>query len=198
MDIIIKGLLTGLVLSTLLGATFFMLIETSMTRGFKAALWFDAGVVLCDAMIITSIYFFASWINQTVISNQYFNITGGVLFMAFGVNYILRRKKAELETLSVQQNWKTFANGFFVNLMNPSVLIFWMGTMAVSLRNFTHSGKETFIYYAAALTVMAIFDIIKAYFAYRLSNLIHTRILRGIYIASGIILIGIGSWFILG
>ncbi|HEX2395942.1 MAG TPA: LysE family transporter, partial [Bacteroidales bacterium] len=185
MNIILNGIITGLLLSTLIGATFFMLIETSMTRGFRVALWFEAGVVLCDALIITGIYFFASWITNTLINNQYFNIAGGIVFMAFGVNYIFSRKKAESETLSVSRNIRTFANGFFINLMNPSVLLFWMGTMAVSLTNFGYNGKQVFFYYLSILIIMILFDVLKAYFAYRLSGLIHSKVLKIIYVFSG-------------
>ncbi len=46
MGIILEGFITGLLLSIFVGATFFMLIETSMTRGFRAALWFDLGVLV--------------------------------------------------------------------------------------------------------------------------------------------------------
>src|SRR5512145_812391 len=106
MDIILKGILTGLLLSSLVGATFFMLIETSMTRGFRAALWFDAGVVFCDALIISVIYFFASWISNTIINNQYFNIAGGIVFMAFGVNYIIGRKRTETESVEITRNFR--------------------------------------------------------------------------------------------
>jgi threonine/homoserine/homoserine lactone efflux protein len=43
-DPVFKGILTGLILSISLGATFFMLVETSITRGLKAALAFDLGL----------------------------------------------------------------------------------------------------------------------------------------------------------
>ncbi len=92
MDIILKGIITGSFLSIFVGATFFMLIETSMTRGFRAALWFDLGVLLCDAAIIAVVYFFTAWINNTLVHNTYFNLAGGIVFMGFGINYILSRK----------------------------------------------------------------------------------------------------------
>jgi len=198
MEIVLKGILTGLLLSSFIGATFFMLIETSMTRGFRAALWFDAGVVLCDVMLITGIYFFASWITNTIISNEYFNFAGGLVFMAFGVNYIFARRQTRAKVFSINQNLKVFMNGFFINLINPSVVLFWMGTMAVLLNNFSHNGRDAFIYYLSTIAVMATTDVLKAYFAYRLSNLIQTRVLRIIYIFSGILLIGLGLWIILG
>lgn len=197
MEIILKGILTGLLLSTLVGATFFMLIETSMTRGFRAALWFDAGVVICDALLITGIFFFASWIKNTIISHEYFNIAGGLVFMAFGINYIFARRRARTESEGINQNLKVFMNGFLINLMNPSVVLFWLGTMAVSLNSFGKNGRDAFVYYASALIIMASIDILKAYFAYRLSSLINARVLRVVYIFSGILLICLGLWFIL-
>lgn len=166
-----------------------------MTRGFRAALWFDAGVVASDALIITGISYFASWINEAVIRNDYFGIAGGLVFMAFGVNYIFSGKQSDSSTASINNNLKVFMNGFFINLMNPSVIIFWMGTMAVSITNFVHNGKETLLYYASALTVMAGIDVVKAYFAYRISSLIHTSVIRFIHIISGVALIGLGIWF---
>lgn len=197
MNIIVNGILTGLLLSVLIGATFFMLIETSMTRGFRAALWFDAGVVLSDALIIAGTYFFTSWITNTIIHNKYFNEAGGIIFLAFGINYILSRRKNETEFVVLKRNVKVFLNGFVINLMNPSVILFWLGTMALTLNNFNYNGREAFLYYLCALLTMAAMDMVKAYFAYRISNLIHTRILRIIYVFSGILMMGLGIWFIL-
>ena len=196
MNIIFNGIITGLLLSVLIGATFFMLIETSMTRGFRAALWFDAGVVLSDTLIITGAYFFTSWITHTIIQNRFFNEAGGIVFLAFGINYILARRKNENEKVVLNRNMRVFLNGFIINLMNPSVILFWLGTMALTLSNFKYTGREAFVYYTCALLTMASLDMVKAYFAYRLSNLINARILRIIYILSGILMIILGVWFI--
>jgi threonine/homoserine/homoserine lactone efflux protein len=197
MDIILNGIITGLLLSVLVGATFFMLIETSMTRGFKAALWFDTGVVLCDTMLITLVYFFTSWINDTIVRNEYFKIAGGIVFMAFGINYILSRKRNNAEPVALAMNLRLFLNGFLINLMNPSVILFWLGTMAITLSNFKYSGRETVVYYSAAVITMTLFDILKAYFAYKISHFINDRILRTIYILSGVLMFILGLYIIL-
>jgi threonine/homoserine/homoserine lactone efflux protein len=197
MDIILNGIITGLLLSVLVGATFFMLIETSMTRGFKAALWFDTGVVLCDTMLITLVYFFTSWINDTIVRNEYFKIAGGIVFMAFGINYILSRKRNNAEPVAMALNLRLFLNGFLINLMNPSVILFWLGTMAITLSNFKYSGRETVVYYSAAVITMTLFDILKAYFAYKISHFINDRILRAIYIFSGVLMFILGLYIIL-
>src|SRR5512140_2056445 len=103
MGIILEGIITGLLLSIFVGATFFMLIETSMTRGFRAALWFDLGVLSCDSLIIVTVYFFTAAINRILVQNFYFNIAGGIAFIGFGANYILSRRKEE-HHLNVKNN----------------------------------------------------------------------------------------------
>lgn len=196
MNIIINGIITGFLLSIFVGATFFMLIETSMTRGLKAALWFDLGVVLCDATIIAVVYFFASWINRTVVHNEYFSIAGGIVFMGFGVNYIFLRQPNDPALIAKNRNLKLLMNGFIINLMNPSVVFFWLGTMAVTLSEFKYTGRNTFMYYAATLITMASLDVTKAYFASRISKFINPRVLRIVYILSGILMFGFGLYFI--
>jgi threonine/homoserine/homoserine lactone efflux protein len=196
MDIVLKGAITGLLLSLFVGATFFMLIETSMTRGFKASLWFDAGVLFCDATIIAVVYFFAAWINRMIVHSAYFDIAGGLIFMGFGVNYIVRRQKNDTHDEVGIRNTRVFMNGFFINLLNPSVVIFWLGTVALAITQLKYTGSEILLYFASALVVVALTDILKAYFAFRLSRFLRPSILRRIYVISGVMMILLGGYII--
>jgi threonine/homoserine/homoserine lactone efflux protein len=58
------------------------------------------------------------------------------------------------------------------------------------------SGRQTFLYFATIMTVVAILDIAKAYFAYRLSHIMNPRVLRGVKVMSGIIMIGFGVYIL--
>jgi threonine/homoserine/homoserine lactone efflux protein len=197
MDVIVKGILTGLFLSVFIGATFFMLIETSMTRGFKAALWFDAGVILCDALIIAAAYFFTSWINRMLTHNNLFNWAGGLAFIGFGINYIVSRRREGITQGNKRKNLRVFLNGFFVNFFNPAVLIFWIGAVAIAVTHLNLTGQQSFVYFGTALGVVAFFDIIKIYSAVRITKFLNQHVLRGIYIASGVLMIALGVFIIL-
>jgi threonine/homoserine/homoserine lactone efflux protein len=169
-----------------------MLIETSMTRGFKAALWFDLGVVSCDAMIITAVFFFTSWITKMLIHNHYFNIAGGLAFVGFGINYIVSRHKGDHVMKENGKVLKLILNGFFINLFNPAVTIFWLGSVAVAITQFNLAGNRAFIYFLTTMITVAVMDVIKAYFAYRLSNLMNPRVSHRIYVITGVLMIGLG------
>ena len=49
----INAILLGFGLAFMVGPVFFTLIETSITKGVRAALTFDLGVVLADIMFIS-------------------------------------------------------------------------------------------------------------------------------------------------
>ena len=57
-EIILYGITVGLTLAIPLGMgpAFFVLIETSITKGFRAALYFDLGVIIADIVFISIAY----------------------------------------------------------------------------------------------------------------------------------------------
>jgi len=192
MDPIIKGIITGLILSIYVGATFFMLVETSITRGFKAALLFDAGIFLSDLFCVTIVYFFTAEILKSIVHNLYIGLFGGVAFIGFGVNYLIGRQNQQNRHLSANRMIRLVLSGFFINILNPSVFVFWVGTLAVSVSHFQFSGKEIFFYLGATLLTVVVIDILKIYFACWLRKILTSHIIRAIYLFSGIILILFG------
>ena len=62
----VNAVLLGFGLAFMVGPVFFTLIETSITKGVRAAITFDIGVVLADIMFITISYFGSVTILQTI------------------------------------------------------------------------------------------------------------------------------------
>ena len=60
MNLILKGIVTGFILSIMIGPVFFVLLETSIRKGIRAAIAFNIGVLLNDILYILIAYVFYS------------------------------------------------------------------------------------------------------------------------------------------
>jgi threonine/homoserine/homoserine lactone efflux protein len=72
LDDILAAIPLGVLLSFLIGPVFFVLLETSVTKGFRAALVFDLGVLLADILFILIAYFSSYRVIESVKTNQLF------------------------------------------------------------------------------------------------------------------------------
>lgn len=87
--VFLSGALLGLSLATIfgIGPAFFTLIQTSINRGFKRALFFDAGVMLSDVaavvvMLMTSVQLDFNSGNRNVVLA---GIAAGIIVIVFGI-----------------------------------------------------------------------------------------------------------------
>jgi threonine/homoserine/homoserine lactone efflux protein len=99
--VFLGGLLLGLILSVTLGPAFFTIIQTSIDRGFKRALYISIGVALSDIVLIFISFFGLSTILQAGNNQVYIAIAGGVILILFGIHTF--RKKPELLHQKKQQ-----------------------------------------------------------------------------------------------
>ena len=82
--------LYGFILAFAVGPVFFTLIETSITKGFKAGLFFDLGAVSADIVFIDIAYFSTSKILSHVKDDPGLLIFGGAILIAYGIiTYII-------------------------------------------------------------------------------------------------------------
>ena len=59
-DDVLAAIPFGIILAFTIGPVFFVLLETSATKGFKSALVFDLGVILADILFIAVAFFSTS------------------------------------------------------------------------------------------------------------------------------------------
>jgi threonine/homoserine/homoserine lactone efflux protein len=78
---IITGIPLGIFLSFLVGPVFFVLLETSAVKGFRAAMVFDFGVVLADVLFIVIAYFSSYRLIQTIKNDPAIFIFGGIIMI---------------------------------------------------------------------------------------------------------------------
>ena len=194
MSIIIPGIITGLVLSVYVGATFFTIIETSIRRGPLAAMILNTGVWFSDIAFIFLAYYGAAELMKPFAENSLIQILAGVIFLVFGIAYFFRKPKETVKPLS---NNKTgiailFLKGFAINTLNPSVLIFWFGTMVMAVSNFKLAGRELFTYFASVVGTIIIIDLIKVLSSTQLRRIINDTMMSRLFRITGVVLMVFG------
>ncbi len=129
---IITGIPLGIFLSFLIGPVFFVLLETSAVKGFRAALVFDIGVVLADILFIAVAYFSSYRLILTIKNDPAIFIFGGISMLTYGIISFVKLKKVSknvdeiaVDELIKKDYFSLFIKGFFLNFINVGVLMFW-------------------------------------------------------------------------
>ena len=198
LELIISAIGLGCMLSLVfIGPIFFLLIETSFSRGHKHALALDIGVISADILCIVASYF-ASGDIVTIIDDHpgFYRITALIVFV-YGIFMMVSKTKMHLpdEAKFISQNYfKTFINGFLFNLLNVGVILFWLVTV-ISVRNQYPDTQNFILYVSFVIATYLIIDLVKILLAkqfhYKLTERLANNIRKGV----GIILI-IFSFFI--
>ena len=92
-DLVIKGILTGFILSIMIGPVFFLLLETSIRKGVRSALAFDCGVFISDIIYISLAYIFYAEVEDltTGKNSDLIKLFGGIIFIVFGSVTLLKK-----------------------------------------------------------------------------------------------------------
>ena len=82
---ILTAIRLGIFLCFLIGPVFFVLLETSAVKGFRAALVFDLGVVFADIVFIVIAYFSSYKLIESLKNDPAIFIFGGILMLTYGI-----------------------------------------------------------------------------------------------------------------
>ena len=197
-DYIIKAIGIGVFSAFMLGPVFFMLIETSILKGFRAAFTFDLGVVLADIAFLYLAYFGSRGILGQVKSNPMLFYIGGVIMIIYGLTmYFLRRNKEIIqdETLVItpaSNYFQLFLKGFFLNFINVGVLGFWIAMVVIYSAEFQMDNQKIFNFFTMVILSYLATDVGKILLAKKLrTKLTPTMIFKMKHIM-GLILVGFG------
>lgn len=206
-ELLLKAIVTGLILSVMLGPAFFVLLETSIKKGIRAALAFDAGVLVSDIIYIVIAYVFIQQVEELSRGgdNALIRALGGVLFIIYGYLTFVKKvdrievKKTRKFNVDPKDYWILFIKGLLLNLANPLVVFYWFSVMALG-----HSGSkdvltggETFFYLFIVLFTFFAIDVIKIVGAKKLRPFITVALLRSLNRITGSILIVFGAFLVI-
>lgn len=177
----------------MIGPVFFTLIQTSMERGYGSGFRMAIGIAMSDALYIFICYLGISQLLDSETFKIGLGIVGGIIMFAFGlINLIKPVKFEKKQSIDAHRpsGYSEVFKGFFINGINPFVLIFWIGIVSMATVDYGYDKEEIIVFFGVIVSTVFITDNIKAYLANKLSNVITPRLIKVINMAAGIALIG--------
>ena len=174
---ILAGIPWGIFLSFMIGPVFFILLETSIIKGFRAALVFDLGVILGDIVFIGIAYLGSFRLIQSLNDQPALFIFGGVLMLAYGVISFIQLKKEKkvntdlIDKEIIKKNYGSlFVKGFFLNIINVGVLGFWLAVIISVGPKLEMQTSRVFTFFISVIVTYLAIDCVKIALAKQLKH----------------------------
>jgi len=198
MDILLNGIISGIILAFLIGPVFFTIIQTSIERGFWSGVFVAVGVTVSDALYVFVAYFGLVQFMQAAKYRHYMAYGGGIILLLFGLYYLVikSRKLAVYDPQKVQtRSWvRLAAKGFIINGLSPMALFFWIATVSVSTTQFGYrTTREATLFFLAIVATVFATDVLKAKLADKLRLLVTPKVVRIMNLVLGVVMIGFAA-----
>ena len=197
---VLTPITVGFFTAFIMGPVFWVLLETSITKGFKAALAFDLGVMFADVCFIGICYLGSFQLLEDEQNKQGLFVLGGTILLLYGLFSWINRAKKNKENLDIQESKENYfglaAKGFAINILNVGVFIFWGGVTIVSSPASGKSFTSFVLFFSIVLLSYFITDLLKISVANRFKSLLTGKgivivnsIVSLILVISGVVLI---------
>ena len=197
-DDIFRAIPFGIILAFTIGPVFFVLLETSATKGFKSALIFDGGVILADIVFILVAFFSTNKLLEKIKDDPNFLIFGGVLLVTYGIISFIKTSNSfreivkEYHRIEIKKGYgKLFLKGFLLNFINIGVLLGWVAFI-VRATSFTSSKNGVIVFLSTILIVYFLVDLVKIVIAKKLKNKLTPRLIFKTKKIIALVILGFG------
>lgn len=213
MQFVIQAFSIGFLLSILVGPVFFILLETSITKGFRAAISFDFGVFLSDLLYILIAVMFMEQIKglDTASNKMLFSFIGGTIFIVYGL-FTFFKKAALVENSVIDTNevvnmpvsqTKDYimlgVKGFLLNFANPLVIFYWLSVASFANQFAPDKSGIGWVFLFISIVLITFFgvDVLKILAAKKLRPLVNQKLLTALNRVIGIVFCLFGVFLIL-
>ena len=190
----------GFFTAFIMGPVFWVLLETSITKGFKAAIAFDLGVMFADVCFIGVCYLGSFQLLEDEQNKQGLFVLGGTILLLYGLFSWLNRNKKTKDQPEINESKENYfglaVKGFAINILNVGVFIFWGGITIVSSPASGKSFTTFILFFSIVLLSYFLTDILKISVANRFKSLLTGKgivivnsIVSLILVVSGVVLI---------
>lgn len=194
----VNAVILGFGLAFMVGPVFFVLIETSITKGARAALIFDSGVVLSDVIFILIAYYGSRTLLENIKDDPRLYVIGGVVLISYGIYTFFYKKSKKIVTdkeLVVVENNNylgLFFKGLFLNLINIGVFVFWLAIVIAISSSLQMDESKIFNYFLIVILTFLFTDLAKIIAAKQLKKKLTPAVLRQIRQIIGVFFIIFG------
>ena len=197
---VLTPITVGFFTAFIMGPVFWVLLETSITKGFKAAVAFDLGVMFADVCFIGVCYLGSFQLLEDEQNKQGLFVLGGTILLLYGLFSWINRAKKSKDQPDIQESKENYfglaAKGFAINILNVGVFIFWGGVTIVSSPASGKSFTSFVLFFSIVLLSYFITDLLKISVANRFKTLLSGKgivivnsIISLILVVSGVVLI---------
>jgi len=194
---IIKGLGLGLILVLSVGPVIFTILKQSLNNGHRGGFSFVIGVWISDIVLVVVSNMFSELVRQMLEYKSMIAVFGSLFLIGMGVYYVFFKKinltKADLSNttkFSKSDFAKIMLSGFFINTLNPSVMLFWLVNATAFAVN--HSIWQRLVIFSVCLGINMVADILKVLMAGRIRDKLTVHNISLINKISGTILVIFG------
>mgnify|MGYP006196521573 CR=1 FL=1 len=205
MDFFIQAFSIGFLLSVMIGPVFFLLLETSITKGFRSALALDFGVLVSDIVYVLIAVMFVEQIKGLIAGNKLmFSMIGGAIFVIYGMISLFKKVAlldsqklegidASPENSRQQNNTKDYVflglKGFVLNFANPMVIFYWVSVASVANNAVPDENSTTWAFVFLGVVLLTFFsvDVLKIIAAKKIRPLVNQTLLNGLNRLIGIV-----------
>lgn len=187
----------GFLLSVMVGPVFFVLLQTSITKGIRAALALDLGVLISDILYILFALIFVDQIAEmsTGKNKLIFGFIGGSIFVIYGFYYFFKKSvlsdlSSEADKTNVDETEATkdyfllALKGFILNIANPAVIFYWLSILSLAAQSppkyFENETNAILIFISILLLTYFGFDVLKIIAAKKLRPLVNQNLLNAL------------------
>lgn len=169
MEPLIKGIISGITVSFMIGPIFFALMELTISKGWRCGFFYVLGVLISDVVLI---YAVETILVQFPFDNikSHIGLVGGILLIVFGlVTFFAKASMQSADITNIKTLFQSFFKGVTINVLNPFVTIWWI-TMYTTISINYISISNKILFYSGILLMVFLFDLLKMRFAYYLKQ----------------------------
>ena len=199
MNAFLLGILIGLTITASFGPGFIALFQTSLARGLNAGIMVATGMLVSDLVLVSLSYF---GLSELIPKEDYriLGIAAGIILIIMGGISIYKRPQLIPESVHAgggnDKIMGFLVKGFFINILNPFSLIFWIGIVAFAGKNWELGNHNVFLFFAGVFITAFFSDVLKCYLSGQLRRILASNTIHWITKAMGIVFIGIGLFVI--